>query len=146
MILLDILLYELKNGGVNRKKIYKFIGAICLVSLVFMSSVNAVERRYVPCPMGGKHQTEIVARAIMREVTYQNPGAVITSGGKYYKCKQCGLGVVTQYSPVVARCLGTYIFDSAHYTGSDVIVSYGVDGYEWDYPKGYMWDGMDWLD
>ncbi len=128
------------------KKICKILSAIFVLSLSFMSPVNAVELRYAGCPEGGRHSMEVVARAIMYEGTYQNPGKLITTGGKYYKCTKCDMGIVTQFSPHVSGCLGAYIFDSRNYTGSALVVSYGVEGYEWSWPTGYIWDGMDWLD
>lgn len=128
------------------KKLFQIICSIFVVATCFMSSAHAIEPRYAGCPMGGKHPMEIVATVTMHEGTYQNPGDTIGQG-VFYKCKQCGLGLVCQYQPTTYGCLGAYLFvNTVYWTGGIFAHSYGVDGYEWDYPRGYMWDGMDWLD
>ena len=129
----------------NNKFLKILMTAVFLICCAFITAKPT--SAYYGCPEGGRHKMHIEARAIMYEGTYSKPGKLITSAGKYYECRQCGMGIATQYSPIISRCLGAYIFDSVHFQGSgSLVVSYGVEGYEWDYPTGTLWDGMEWWD
>ena len=119
-----------------KKILLNLVLGIAIIGTGFFFSMGSVEASsqqaesdvapfYIACPGGGKHH--MVGNATGRVINSKT-GAILLSKGHCFRCKKCGLIIVSQNSPILGAInLGKYATGSGPVSNHTVLrTAYGL--------------------